>query len=131
MEISNKIFYWLPRILCVLAVLFISLFALDAFQSGRTIWQQLGDFAFHLIPTYILLLFLFVAWRWELIGGIIFMVIGLAFSPLVFMHNFKMNHSISMSLGIITMITFPFILVGILFMISHYKKKEKVGNIEV
>ena len=124
MKTSIKVFHWLPRIICLLAILFVSLFAADAFAPGLTIWQQLGAFIMHLIPSFILLGFLIVAWKWEYVGGLIFLIIGLALSPLVFMHNYNMNHSVWMSLGIILAITFPFVIVGVLFMVSHSLKKK-------
>jgi hypothetical protein len=34
MRASIKLLHWLPRTLCMLAILFVSLFALDAFASG-------------------------------------------------------------------------------------------------
>jgi len=37
MKTTTKILYWSPRILCILAILFISIFALDAFEPGHTI----------------------------------------------------------------------------------------------
>ncbi len=123
MNKSIRIFHWLPRIICILAILFVSLFAADAFTPELTIWQQLGAFVIHLIPSFILLAFLIVAWKWEFIGGIIFIIIGLGLSPFVFVHNYKMNDSIWMSLGIIMAITIPFVIVGGLFIISHFKKK--------
>lgn len=125
MDQLGKILYWLPRILCIIAILFISLFALDAFAPGLTIWQQIGDFLIHLIPSFILLILLIIAWKWELIGGIIFTVIGLGLSPIVFIHNYNMNHSVWMSLGIISTITIPFAVVGILFIIDHYRKRKR------
>jgi hypothetical protein len=126
MKTSIRLFHWLPRILCILAILFISLFAVDAFAPGLTIWQQLGAFLIHLIPSFILLVFLFIAWKWELIGGIIFMVIGLAFSPVIFMLNYNRNDSIWLSLVIILTITIPFVVVGILFLVSHRQKKKNL-----
>ena len=126
MKTSVRLFHWLPRILCILAILFISLFAADAFAPGLTIWQQLGAFLIHLIPSFILLAFLFIAWKWEFIGGIIFMVIGLAFTPVIFMFNYNRNHSIWLSLVIILTITIPFVVVGILFLISHRQKKKNL-----
>jgi len=99
------------------------MFAADAFEPGLTIWQQLGAFVMHLIPSFILLGILILAWYKELIGGITFIIIGLVFTPLIFNMNYKMNESIWMSLGIIMSITFPFILVGILFIVSHKLKK--------
>ena len=129
MKKSIKVFHWLPRIICMLAILFVSLFAADAFAPGLTIWQQLGGFIIHLIPSFILLAFLIVAWKWEYIGGIIFIIIGLGLSPFVFMHNYKMNDSIWMSLGIILSITFPFVIVGVLFIVSHFLKKKNLQEI--
>lgn len=126
MKKSIKVFHWLPRIICILAILFVSVFALDAFSPELTIWQQIGSFLMHLIPSFILLAFLIVAWKWEYIGGIIFTVIGLGLSPFIFMHNYNMNHSVGISLGIILTITFPFVVVGILFIISHFMKKKNL-----
>ena len=100
MSKALKIVHWTPRILCICAILFVSLFALDAFGHGGGFWKELGDFIIHLIPSFILLLFLIIAWKWELIGGIVFTVIA--------------------------SITLPFILVGILFIISYYMKKKQV-----
>jgi hypothetical protein len=129
MKTSIKVFHWLPRIICILAILFVSLFAADAFAPGLTIWQQLGGFFIHLIPSFILLAILIVAWKWELIGGIIFMAIGLILSPFVFIKNYNMNHSIGISLGVILMITIPFVVVGILFIVSHSLKKRNLPKV--
>lgn len=125
MTVGPRFIYWLPRILCIIAILFISVFALDAFQPELTVWQQIQAFAMHLIPSFILLLILIIAWKWELAGGIIFLLIGIGLSPLVFMHNYRMNGSIGTSLMIIATITFPFILVGILFILGHRIKSKK------
>jgi hypothetical protein len=38
--------------------------------------------------------------------------------------NYHRNHSVMMSLGIILMITLPFILIGGLFMLSYFLKKK-------
>jgi hypothetical protein len=130
MKTSIRVFHWLPRIICILAILFVSLFAADAFASGLTIWQQLGGFLIQLIPSFILLAFLIVAWKWEFIGGIIFVVIGLVTSPLVFMLNHNRNQlSIGASLKNVLMITFPFIVVGVLFIISNSLKKKNLTKV--
>ncbi|MFH1936587.1 MAG: hypothetical protein ABIK52_03365 [Bacteroidota bacterium] len=120
-----KILFWSPRILCILAILFVSLFALDAFEPGVSFWKQILAFVIHLIPSFILIAMLIVAWKWELIGGIIIAATGLVFSPFVFIHNYQMNHSVWMSLGIILSLTFPFILVGGLFIISYFLRRKE------
>ena len=121
---KTKILFWLPRFLCIIAILFISLFALDAFEPDLTFWQQIGAFLIHLIPSFILIALLLIVWKWEYIGGIIFTILGLGFSPFIFKHNYDMNHSIWMSMGIIAMITLPFVVVGILFIMSHFQNKK-------
>lgn len=125
MKISQKVIFWTPRILCILAILFISMFALDAFQPDLTIWQQLGNFFMHLIPSFILLAILLVAWKWELIGGGIFIVIALIMTPVIYIHNYNMNGSVWMSLWVIAMITFPFLLIGILFILDYKINKKQ------
>ena len=125
MKTSIRLIHWLPRILCILAILFVSMFALDAFAPGLTIWQQLGDFFMHLIPSFVLTALLIFAWKWEFIGGIILTAFVLGLSPFVFLLNHNRNHfSVGTSLGIVLMITFPFVVVGILFIISHFLKKK-------
>jgi cell division protein FtsW (lipid II flippase) len=126
MHKSDKILHWLPRILGILAIAFISIFALDAFDPKLTLWQQLVAFAIHLVPSFILLVILIIAWKRELIGGIIFLVIALLFTPLIFVHNFRMNHSIWISLAIIATINLPFIIMGLLFILNHKRKKGRI-----
>ena len=128
MKTTEKIFYWLPRIICILAILFISMFAADSFVPGLNIWRQLGSFLIHLIPSLVLTAILVIAWKWEFVGGIIFVIIGLGLSPFIFRHNYNMNQSIPMSLGILLMITFPFIVVGVLFLIDHFIHKKTFKN---
>lgn len=127
MSKALKIIHWTPRILCVIAILFISLFALDAFGHGSSFWKELGDFIIHLIPSFILTIFLIIAWKWELIGGIVFLIIGLVMTPIIYSHNYAMNQNVGMSLVVIASITLPFIVVGALFIISHFMKKRQVS----
>jgi len=125
MTTKEKIIRWLPRLLCIGAILFISMFALDAFEPGKPFGQQLLDFMMHLIPTYILLLLLWVAWKKPFIGGILFAIIGIVTSPFVYNLNYNRTHSVMTSLSIILMITVPFIVVGVLFLVSHMQEKSK------
>lgn len=119
-----KILHWTPRVICMLAIIFISLFAFDAFDPGLTAGQQLEAFTIHLIPSFILLGILLLAWKWELAGGIIFILTGIALSPVIFLGNFHSNHSVIISLTIIATITFPFVIAGILFVFSYFRKKK-------
>jgi len=126
MKTSIKILHWTPRIICILAILFISMFAADAFGPEKTIWQQLGDFLLHLVPSFVLIAVLIVAWKWEYIGGITFIIVGFGLSIFVFILNYNRTHSVGTSLVEILIITFPFVVVGALFIISNYMKKKNL-----
>ena len=68
---------WTPRILCLLFAVLLSLFALDVFGQGFGFWETVLALLMHLIPTGIVLVVLAVAWRWERIGAILFMALGI------------------------------------------------------
>ncbi len=70
----KKIPDWLPRILSILLIVFLSMFALDVF--GQPEWFL--ALLIHLIPTYLLIAITAVAWKNETIGGWLFLVAGLA-----------------------------------------------------
>jgi len=126
MKTSISFLHWMPRIICLLAILIISSLAFDSFVPNLTIWQQFGAFLIHLIPTFILIAFLVVAWKWEFIGGIIFIALGIGLSPFIYNHNYNMNHSVGMSIVCILIINFPFVVVGILFILNHFIKKKNL-----
>jgi hypothetical protein len=100
------------------------LFSLDVFASGLPLWQQLEAFFVHMIPSFVLAALLIYSWRHEKTGGIIFLLLGLIFSPVLFNWNYRMNGSAWLSLGIIATITFPFVVVGILFLVHHSMKRR-------
>jgi len=130
MKTSTKVLYWTARILCILTILFVSLFALDSFSSERTFWQNTTAFLVHLFPSIVLLALLIIAWKWEKTGGIILTIIGLAFSIFLFVFNYKRNHSVTTSLLTTLMLAIPFVLAGILFILSHYRKKKELSGVQ-
>jgi hypothetical protein len=73
----KQFLFWTPRILCILFAAFISIFALDVFGQGYSFWQTVVALLMHLMPTWIILITLAVAWRWEWVGGILFAALGI------------------------------------------------------
>lgn len=124
MKPYQKILRWTPRVLCIVAILFISMFAFDSFSHERTFFQNLGSLLMHLLPTFILVAFLVVAWNWELTGGILIALTGLAATPFIYNLNFQRTQSVSTSLGVILMITLPLIIIGALFIISYFINRK-------
>jgi hypothetical protein len=100
------------------------MFALDVFDSGLSGMQQIKALAMHLIPSFVLILMLVFAWRYELHGGVAFIMLGAGFTPFIFMGNYNMNHSLGTSLVIIITTTIPFMVVGMLFILSYFLKKR-------
>ena len=125
MTTKEKIILWLPRLLCIGAILFVSMFALDAFEPGMPFGQQILNFTMHLIPSFVLLLLLWIAWKKPYLGGILFAVAGIVMSPFVYTLNYNRNHSFWISSSIILMITVPFIVIGLLFIMSHFQNRRK------
>ena len=130
MKTSTRVLKWTPRILCILAILFISVFALDAFSPDRSFWQNIAAFLLHLVPSFVLLAVLIVSWKWEKVGGIILTIIGLAWCIFVFVLNFKRTNLVLYSLNVILMVGIPFVLAGILFIVSHYRQKKEVSALQ-
>lgn len=116
---------WAARILCVLAIAFISLFALDVFSEGAGLGQKIGAFLLHMIPSFVLIILLIIAWKHELVGGILITLIGLASSMGVYSLNYGRSHSVSKGLQAAAMIGAPFVIVGLLFMISNFLHRPK------
>jgi hypothetical protein len=68
-----KILLWTPRILGILFALFLSMFALDVFGQGYSFWETALALFMHLIPVFVLLIGLALAWRWPWVGAVGFL----------------------------------------------------------
>lgn len=121
---------WAARILCILAIAFISLFALDVFSEGAGLGQKIVAFMLHMIPSFVLIICLIIAWKHELAGGVMITLIGLAASAYIYSLNYGRSHSVSMGLRPAAMIGAPVIIVGILFIISHFLHRPKALTAE-
>lgn len=78
-NIAQTGLYWAPRLLGIAFALFISLFALDAFEAGRPFGQNIQAFLIHLIPTLFIILALILAWKWEWVGIVLFLGLAIAY----------------------------------------------------
>ena len=68
----KRVLFWMPRILCILFAMFLSLFALDVFSESHGFWETILALLIHLVPVYIVVIVLVIAWRWEWVGAILF-----------------------------------------------------------
>lgn len=103
MKTSRKILLWAPRMLLIAFALFLVIFSLDVFQEGRGAMEIGRAFVVHNIPSLIVGLVVFLAWRREWIGVVACLVLAVAW--------------IVWALGRFPLVTY-FIMAGPLFLIA-------------
>jgi hypothetical protein len=111
---TQKLF-WIPRVLAIVFIVFLTLFGLDAFSENAPFLAKLGGFFLHSIPSLILLLMLFISWKKPLIGGTLFILFSIAFTLYFRTYRFPSTF---------LLLTFPFLLVGILFVVLDLISKK-------
>jgi hypothetical protein len=78
-QLSKRALFWTPRALSILFIAFLSLFALDVFDGHLGFWQTALALTMHLIPSFVLIAALVLAWRWEWIGAALYGAAGLLY----------------------------------------------------
>ncbi|MDZ7672520.1 MAG: hypothetical protein U5K53_06780 [Halanaerobiales bacterium] len=71
---------WIPRILSIIFILFLSLFALDVFGTDLSFFKQLGGFFVNLLLPIILILVLIVFWKNPTYCGLSYIIIAVSFT---------------------------------------------------
>lgn len=112
---GKTIVHWLPRAAAILFIIFMSLFATDVFTEGYPFFQALLGFLIHLIPTFLIVIALVIAWRWPRTGGLLFALLGVA---TIFAFD-TYEHVISFLL-----ISMPLFVVGALFILDARERSK-------
>jgi hypothetical protein len=111
----KRLLFWAPRILCILFAVFVSLFALDVFGEGYGFWGTMLALLMHLIPTGVILIVLAISWRWEWVGGVLFIALGVLYLVMAWG---RLHWSAYL------LISGPLFLVGVLFLINWLYRAE-------
>lgn len=116
----TRALYWLPRCFAIGYIIFLSLFSLDVFTGTSPLSVVLMGFLIHLIPSYILLIALIVAWKKETVGGVFFLFLAVAFT--LFFQTYT-------EVGYFILISIPIFFIGFSFLsdffISKMKKEDR------
>jgi hypothetical protein len=115
-----KVLHWAPRITGILGILFLSLFSLDVFEAGVPLTHILVGFLVHNIPSLVLIPILAVAWRYERIGGYMFIAISL-------MPFFLLSNPVWVN----AILCGPFLLTGVLFLVSDRYYRDSASPVEI
>jgi hypothetical protein len=107
----NALLTWFPRVLAMLFAGFISIFALDSFEGHHTFFQKMGHFLLHLVPTAAVLAALWLAWYHRILGGLVFMILGMVFT--IHFGTWKET-------GLFLMFSMPLFVTGLGFIFSRY-----------
>ena len=112
----NKIngWFWIPVSLIILIILFLGIFSFDVFTPGVPFLSQILGFLIHNIPSEILIILLFVSWKYPKIGGILLIIASLALT--IYSHLYEIS--------VFLMSTFPVLLAGILFIVIKKERKS-------
>jgi hypothetical protein len=78
-QLSRRALFWTPRVLSIVFIAFLSLFALDVFDEHLGLWRTVLALTMHLIPSFVLIAALVLAWRWEWIGAALYASAGLLY----------------------------------------------------
>ena len=104
---------WAPRIAGVAMGLFLAVFALDAFGPGEPLSRAIPAFLIHLIPSFVVLAVVALAWRFPLAGAFAFIGLALAYAI-----------SVHWRLDWIAVISTPLVVIALLFMTSWYYRPQ-------
>jgi len=118
----NKFLYWTPRILSIIFIVFLSLFSLDVFDMKLGFWGTILGLFMHNIPVFILAIVLWISWRREIVGGIVFTSAGLFYGVIMSLEMLKDSSERGM-ISAISLIALPALIIGILFIINWLKKR--------
>jgi hypothetical protein len=114
----SRFVYWTPRILSIIYIFFLALMSLDVFSPELNFGQIIIGLFMHNIPTLILLAALLISWKYEIVGGIAFILAGAIYLVRLFMNPFEW-YMLSWAIQISGVAFF----IGILFIINWLKKK--------
>ncbi len=103
----SQLLLWNPRLLGILVSLFLGVFALDTIDEG------ILAFLLHLSPSLLLLLVVAASWRWEWVGGAVFILLAVLYGVPAWRRG-----------DWLLVISGPLLVVGLLFLWSWRRHSE-------
>ncbi len=118
----SKFLYWTPRILSIIFILFLAVFSLDVFEENLGFWGTALGLFIHNLPSLTLAIVLWISWKYEIVGGIGFIIAGIAHLVSSIVRADADPWYISVAASLI--IDVPAFLIGTLFLMGWFKKRK-------
>lgn len=118
----SRFVYWTPRILSIMFILLLTLFSFDVITPELSLGEIIIGLLVHNIPAIILLVTLIISWKYEIVGGIVFLIAGLLYVIFVLQVDIPWYRAIIWTLSI----SGPAFVISILFLLNWNKKKKAV-----
>ena len=118
----NKFIYWTPRVLSILLALFLVIFSFDVLDEGYGFWVTVLRLLLHNIPSFVLLGITIISWKYEIVGGIAFILAGIAHMAFSIIRETIDPWYVALAFSLI--IDLPAFFIGILFLIGWSKNKK-------
>ncbi len=115
---KERLLYWTPRLIGILAVLFMMMFSIDCMGEYSEWKKILLCFLMHNIPAFIVLAAFVLAWIREYPGGLLLIIMAVAGA--IYFRGFSGNWGVLIVMA-------PFLVAGILFIIhaTSYQVKQE------
>jgi len=119
----SKFVYWAPRILSIIFILFLTLFSLDVFDSASGFSEILIGLLMHNISVLILIVVLIIAWKYELVGGVVFILAGILYIGFILSNIISTGFEWYYLLWAVQISGISFF-IGILFLVNWFRKRK-------
>lgn len=122
----QKFFCWTPRVLSIFFILFLMMFSLDVFEGQKDFHRILIGFLIHNIPAFVLSIILIISWRYEIVGGMGYILAGLFYIGILTRNSIQYGFQMYI-ISYAMIIAGPAFLIGILFILSWLSKRKKMS----
>lgn len=113
-EKNLKYYYWIPRFTGLVFVLFLSSLAFDSITGYKSFYLMINSALAKLVPSLVLAIMLIIAWKEELLGGILFMLLFLVLFALIVSESPLLSDLIFYG---------PIFIIGLFFLIDYYLRQ--------
>lgn len=112
---NQAILRWVPRVLGLCFAAFLAIFALDVFDEALGIGATIVALAIHLIPTWLVLAAVAVAWKHEIAGAAMFYLLAAVY---------VMMAGSRFPISTILLIAGPPVVIGSLFLLAEWVSRR-------